>query len=122
MSKDSYIGPLTRYYGQELQDRYDKRIEIRDNTIFSKFIIDENDIPFLGKKENLPFDDIKSYTYKHSEMTWDEFYRQGDSSRDISVKVLENGSYGVIYRCLYAWGYKDALKQNTMGDSKKEFE
>lgn len=122
MSKASYIGPLTRYYGEELKQKHREYIERRNNTQFSKFVIDENDIPFLGKKDNLPFDDVKCYTYKHSQMPWDEFYRQGDSKRGITVKVLENGRYGVIYYSCYEWGHKKALKENVMGNARQEFE
>lgn len=122
MTKKSYIGPLIRYYGEELKQKHREYIERRDNTLFSKFVIDENDIPFLGKKDNLPFDKVKCYTYKHSEMPWDEFYRQGDSKRGISVKVVENGRYGVIYYSCYDHGWKKVLKENTMGEIKKEFE
>lgn len=111
-----------KYCKEKLKKKYREYIERRNNIVFSKFVIDENDISFLGKKDNLPFNDIKCYTYKDSQMTWDKFYRQGDSNRGISVKVVENGRYGVIYRCQYEWGHKKALNENTMGNKRVEFE
>lgn len=98
-------GTLKKYNRQLANERITGVVS-NDNSIYSKFIIDKNDIPFLGKRENLPFNNIECYTYKHSEMTWDEFYRQGDSKRGISVKVLQNGKYGVIYRCQFDWDNK----------------
>ena len=102
----SYLGPLNRNAPQDY-------LEKRNKLTFSKAVIDENDLPHLGKRDDLPFNDIKCYTYKHTSMSWDEFYSQGDE--------VDNGKYGVIYRCVTDWGWKSSLKNNVMGNSREEF-
>lgn len=120
-TKPSWRGPLTRYPPEERERRHKAYIKRRDAFTFNKFIIDETDIPFLGKREDLPFTDIGCYTYKHSTMSWRDFYTQGDSDRGITVKVLQNGRYGVIYRCLYDYGW-NRTPLHLLGDNRVEFE
>jgi len=88
MSKPSYVGLLKRYPPEELKKRYKERIS---KNKFNNFKLD-----------------------KPEHMTWDEYWRQGDPERGITVKVIDNPPFGVIYRCIYEWGWNKALKYNTM--------